>query len=501
LHDAANVPLNERQVFIDHHDDLQFTITNKMPKYGIRDSIALAIEVKDKDNKPVQGHFSIAITDDDQVKTDSLGSNIYNNLLLTSDLKGNIENPGYYFINPTKQKQTELDNLMLTQGWIGYNWQDVFAPAVPLAYQPEKEFVVRGRATNVFGKPIEQSKVVMLLNRSSAVRDTLTDNLGRFVFNGLLPLDSAVITLQARNKRGREFNVGLEVDEFKEPMFKNQPLQAPWYLNTDTTLLKNAQAKVTQAKAAADYNGEGMTLREVVIKDKRVIKDSKNLNGPGGADIILEEEFFQKAGHKNLEELLRARFGNQFQVDINVLYGNTYRFKNNYIVLYIDGVNVAKTGQGVQDFMTFFAAEDIKGIEVMNSAKYAMTYIPNYISLKARFPEKLVPVVLEITTYSGGGAYLHKTPGTYLYRPIPFTLPTQFYCPKYTVKNKDIAIGTDMRSTLHWEPNVVTDAEGKATVSFYMADKATNYTVIMEGFTGKGEVGYSRHVIKSIESK
>jgi hypothetical protein len=479
LHNAANVPLNERQVFIDRYDDLRFTITNQMPKYAIRDSIALVIEVKDKNNKPVQGNFSIAITDNSQVKTDSLGSTMRNNLLLTTDLKGNVEDPGYYFTDPSKQKQAELDNLMLTQGWVGYDWKDVFAPAVTLAYQPEKEFVVQGKATNVFGKPIEKSSIVLALKKLTAVRDTLTDNLGRFAFRGLVPMDSAVILLTARNKRGRQFNISLDVEEFKEPVYKTTLPQVPWYVNTDTTLLKNSQAKATQAKAVEDYYGEGTQLREVVIKGQRAIKGSKNLNGPGGADEVIEEKVFHKANHQSLRDLLIARYKKDF------LQLPFYSLKGHRVVLFIDGVRGPLT---TEEYMNHLHAEDIRGIEIMNSSKYAMAYDPYYIH-KLIGPERAVPIFLEVTTYSGNGAYLKNIPGTYLYRPIPFTLPKQFYSPKYTVNNKNKAMGTDMRSTLHWEPNILTDADGKATVSFFMADKPADFTIIIEGISGQGEVG------------
>ena len=137
----------------------------------------------------------------------------------------------------------------------------------------------------------------------------------------------------------------------------------------------------------------------------------------------------------------------------------------------------------------------------MNSVKYAVAYNPNYPSMVARVPDRYLPIYLEVTTYSGNGAFYKKTPGIYLYRPLPFTLPTQFYSPKYNVTNKTVAMGTDMRSTLHWEPNIITNAEGKATVSFFTADKPASYTVIMEGFTGEGEVGYSRQKIKSTIAK
>ena len=61
------------------------------PNYHLRDSIALNIQVKDEEGRPVQGDFSLAVTDDSQVKPDSIGGNILNNLLFTSDLKGNVE--------------------------------------------------------------------------------------------------------------------------------------------------------------------------------------------------------------------------------------------------------------------------------------------------------------------------------------------------------------------------------------------------------------------------
>jgi hypothetical protein len=59
--------------------------------------VGLTIKVTDKEGKPVQGTFSLAVTDNSQVKPDSLSNNILNNLLFTSDLKGTIEEPGWYF--------------------------------------------------------------------------------------------------------------------------------------------------------------------------------------------------------------------------------------------------------------------------------------------------------------------------------------------------------------------------------------------------------------------
>ena len=131
-----NIPLNERIVYIDHHDNLNISITSNKASYTKRDSIALNIQVKDKDGNPVHGTFGLAVTDNSQVKADSIGSNIINNLLFTSDLKGTVEEPGWYFDPDSNQHATAtqkaiaLDNLLLTQGWVGYDWKQVFDPVM-----------------------------------------------------------------------------------------------------------------------------------------------------------------------------------------------------------------------------------------------------------------------------------------------------------------------------------------------------------------------------------
>jgi len=62
-------------------------------------------------------------------------------------------------------------------------------------------------------------------------------------------------------------------------------------------------------------------------------------------------------------------------------------------------------------------------------------------------------------------------------------------------------MGTDLRSTIHWEPNVITDRDGKATVSFYSADKPADYTATIEGTDLNGNLGYSSKKIKVDQKK
>ena len=135
--------------------------------------------------------------------------------------------------------------------------------------------------------------------------------------------------------------------------------------------------------------------------------------------------------------------------------------------------------------MENISEEDVVGIEVMSSFKFLY---PAYIKDPAT--AMLHPLfILEVTTRSGNGAYAfpRSIPGTYWHKPLLFSGSKQFYSPKYAVKQQ--ASLTDLRSTIHWEPNIITDREGKAFVSFYSADRPGTYSIIIEGSDMIGSIG------------
>jgi len=527
--------LNERIVYIAHNDNLQVNIASSKLNYTIRDSIALAITVKDNAGKPVRGSFSLAVTDDSQVKTDSVGSTIISNLLMTSDLKGTVEEPGWYFENEnnknnTSNKAIALDNLLLTQGWVGYDWKAIFNPVIqPPKYAAEPEFLVQGKVTNVLNKGVEKSNVVLFSRKPEMVKETMTDKDGQFIFKGLFPIDTAEFKIQARNKAGKSFDVGIEMlGEFNPPKWATANLMSPWYVNSDTVSLNNASTKAAQQKAQATLRGEGNMLKEVVIKEKKIVKESHNLNGPGEADQVFDEQDMLKAGKMTLGDLLKEKvkgfnIGPFLHVKIHkdrkedesgVLQKRvSYRVNEKEMRLVIDGTDVDEIDNyGIEPFpkgrfefikhyLDYFSAEDIKGIEVMFNSAYNTAYGNNFLGngiifQDFEYPAKKDWAFVEITTRSGKGPWMMVTPGIYLYKPLPYTLPKDFYRPRYTVKNVASAMGTDLRSTIHWAPRVATDKDGKAIVSFFSADKPADYTVVLEGTDLNGGFGYSRQKIK-----
>ncbi|RYY33385.1 MAG: hypothetical protein EOP46_16585, partial [Sphingobacteriaceae bacterium] len=268
-------PLAERMVFINHNNRMNInmsTTDNQHPG----DSTCIAVNVTGPNGRPVQGSFSIAITDDSQVTTDSANMpDIYSHMLLSSAVKGYVENPAYYFAANDAKTATTLDNLLLTQGWVGYSWKNVFNSKFKMPYRVQTEVGVSGTVVRM-GKPQAKMPVVLIsTNKPLVVRDTITDDFGRFSFNNLPPFDTAAFVVEAKDKKGKIFKVNIELDKFIPPPINDVqgPLLTPWYVNTDTTMLNYQQKNIAyQKQLNTTRYGEGKMLQEVVITAKRMIK-------------------------------------------------------------------------------------------------------------------------------------------------------------------------------------------------------------------------------------
>jgi len=519
----SGIPVVERLAYIDQNDELKIYIEPDKTQYTSKDSIALHIMVTDHYNQPVQGLFSMAVTDDLQVKADTSNS-IVSHVLLTSDLKGNVEDPSYYLIRNQPNWQA-LDDLLLTQGWVSYE------PISPnLNYAAETEYKMSGSVNNVFNAPLKKTDVLLFSNHPSILKDTLTDDKGQFLFNHFPRVDTPVFVLQARNRHGKSFNVNIKIDEITHPAF-NTPYFAekvPWYVNIDTTLGMRLKNIITFNKFLDSIPGvKAHHLKEVKIVAKKVVKGSENLNGPGNADVVLDERDMEAAGKKNLLQLLEenikgfhyawfktperkasflspAEHDDAYTFETNEIRhlpeSNWYFVFEKPLILIMDGIQVSDEIPNFKfdDYKALLenvSAEDVKGIELNFNPRFSGNYLKHGIWMEEPIAEFKIRdfAFIEITTRSGHGANTTFTPGTYLYKPLALTWPKQFYKPKYTLR--DSTKNFDPRATIDWEPQIITDASGKATVTFYAGTSPSSYTVIMEGADLNGNIGSERKKI------
>jgi len=280
---ADKRPVNGRAIYVEGQDRFKIQLKTDRPDYAPFDSVAVNIKVTDKQGKPCLGNFSLSVTDDALVFNDTLNNkNILSQTLLASELNGYVDHPGYYLLNKTPESRKALDDLLLTQGWTGYDWKQIFNPP-PTLYRPVFTFAVSGHVLNLFNKPVKNTNVLLFSKRPEILSDTLTNSEGRFVFDHFPRIDTPIFVLKAVNKNGKSFNVNISVDEEKTPEFKDigSPPLMPWYVNSDTTLINYTRNNTLLQQQ--DYTSVGRRLlKEVKIVAKKIVKGSQNLNGAGG---------------------------------------------------------------------------------------------------------------------------------------------------------------------------------------------------------------------------
>lgn len=130
LFDATGQPLAERLAFIKPRDLLRVTLTPDKASYKPREPVSLQLTVTDTAGKPVpDAHFSLAVTDARQVAAEPNAGSLVSYLMLSSDLRGTIEQPDQYFDPANLNATSHLDLLLMTQGWRRFTWREVLDPA------------------------------------------------------------------------------------------------------------------------------------------------------------------------------------------------------------------------------------------------------------------------------------------------------------------------------------------------------------------------------------
>ena len=472
LFDPENRPVAERLVFVNHSDeqmDLRLNTAKKVYTPREKVSLDLAASVKEK---AVLGSFSISVTNTSVVTPDpSNESNIFSSLLLRSDLPGYIEKPNNYFTDDSPATRQKLDNLMLTQGWRRFTWQDVIADKKPVwSYKPEKSLSISGTLTTNGKKPIANGRVSLFSSSGGLiVIDTLTDANGRFVFDNLSFGDSTKFVVQGRTAKNGKYTE-IKIDAVPGQVVTPNP-------NTGDIVVNVNEAIASYVSQSNDYFDEltrrGLLQRTQVLKEvkvvtkKNIVRHSENLNGAGRADAIITAEQLETC--QMLSQCLQGRVAGLFMKNgVPYLTRNGGRLPMQIVY---DGIYVES------DFLDSINPFDVETIEVLKNASNLAIY-------GSRGGGGLLIITSKRGDARIGSMY---TPGVITHVAKGYSFAREFYSPNYAEQNNGNQ--ADLRTTIYWNPQVVTAADGKGIVQFYNADTKGTYRVVVEGIDATGNLG------------
>lgn len=489
LYNSASMPVNERAAFIWHRDALQLQLLPHKQVYEQRDSVQLLLTAKKQSGEPVTGSFSIAVIDTAQVQYPLNTENILSYLLLSSDLSGTVEEPAYYLNSPLPGA---TEALMLTQGWVKYN-QFFSTPA----FGYEKEFIINGRVTNLLNNPVGKADIAVYAKdgkSSGFLLNTQTDKSGQFTLLNwpVFETDSLSLLIRALNKRGKSFGIGVDVETPQFPEINPHKLPA-----VQNEILYDTQTAVQLQKKELLYNRlkkEKGYLPEVRVKGKIKIAGSKNLNSDGGADQVINQTALEKTPKESLLQVLTKKVPGFYKGRLPRNPLMAYKRNGDLVIFIIDGYNINKYYEPfsnsptafteyIETYLNYINAEDVAGIEIMTTSKNSMAY-ESYYELYSSV--MITYTFIEITTFSGYGAFNKKVPGMYLYKPVAPVQGKIFYSPRYTTAD---AAKPDYRTTVYWHPNIITNEKGEAGISFFTSGSGSNCLVVVQGTDLNGGMG------------
>lgn len=431
--------------------------------------------------------------------------NILSYFLLESDLKGEIENPSYYFNPKNNFRKQAMDALMLTQGWRNYKYQDeTFIKEY--RFLPEKKLIVSGKA-QIFStkkklkKPID---LTLIYNDLNMINQQI-DSTGHFKFY----LDDYYknkfkIAIQSKTQKGKKKNLSIVLDKYQTPIIN--------YLYTEKkTLIDTILKKQTNLQENSSDNfiisNDAIALEEVELDAYKLTPLRKKMFDLHGApDIVIENDELiakTKKWHFGLFSLLQDQFSHDIEIiklpeDPIYFRDKIYKgvgipsytlvardFSTDFTFVVIDGIPVKLYEYPNLDVLP---VTEIKSIELIKYPKNEKHY---FFNSNIKLDPNTMISILSIYTYAQQGFIgLRKTNGMYVTKVQGLAPETEFYAPKYkTNKTLDSNI-PDIRSIVHWEPNVKTNNNGNAKIEFYNGDNTGNMLIIIEGINKNGKLGY-----------
>jgi len=187
---AEGKRMSERLIFNEVKAPIAINATSGKQEFVPREKVQIEFDLRDNNGNPASGSFSVKALDGKQIIRNKNEDNIFTNLLLTSEIKGVIEDPYYYFSSKSSKITEDLDILLLTQGWRRYVWNEVNI-SEPLTFQRGKGANLSGLVVDQSGKPSAYASIIVALPGSSfPFFYTSTDKDGKF----LLPTGDAPLS-------------------------------------------------------------------------------------------------------------------------------------------------------------------------------------------------------------------------------------------------------------------------------------------------------------------
>ncbi len=485
--DTLGVIYSQRLIFINNDDEPQLVAAELKEIYTKRNLVNFDFTLRDADGEPVGGLFTASVVDDSRAMVDTTASNLRSYMLLTSDLQGNIESPNYYFdtSESASERSRNADLLMLTQGWRRFDLTDIVLGTMrEYPYSLELGQSIQGRLKYKFKDEGRSGSFVAIAPTENIVRLVSTDKDGYFEVKNIRFPNGTRFIIQGLNEKKRK---QVEVQIYEETLSKilNPTIESRYLLREeeadqpDTLELKTDSDKYNKFydKLNVGYyydNGVLVFLMEEisVVTDKEKPEDSLDRMYKDMSDYYMTKEELLEEGFATLWDWVADLPG--ILVDEIEQRVTTTSRKSVKLVINEDSYS--------HEFLDYIDINDVVSVGLSKDVSTIMIYSGFNIDTEVG-AVILIRLNDDVSLMSGK----RVSSSFYAINPMGYHVADTFYVPLYDTQPLLNSTNLDSRVTIHWEPSLSVDENGKGSFEFYTADLRSDYLVRIEGVTTNGD--------------
>ncbi|HEX8019050.1 hypothetical protein [Mucilaginibacter sp.] len=460
IFNSARHPVCERLYFKRPKQNLSINATADQSLYAHRKKVNVDITAKDLAGQVKPANLSMAV-----YRLDSLqnvdGGEIFSYLWLKSDLRGNIESPGYYFKNTGAEADEALDNLMLTQGWRRFQWSNVLG-SKPAAFNFLPEYdghLITGKIANTQTGGIAKDIVAYLSVPGKRVQlyAAKSDSAGRLVFNTRQLYGPGEIVAQTNSERDTAYHIDI-LSPFSE-QYSKYPL--PKF-----SLTRDMQSAIEEGSLGTQVQNIYWANKIKHFYEPAV--DSSGFYSTPFKTYLLDNYTRFTTMEEVLREYIREVWvtRSQKRYHIKVLNGNGFLDGDPLVML---------------DDVPVFNIDKVMAIDPLKVRKL------EDVPYRYYWGPSVYEGVLSFTTYKGDLGGVEIDPRAVVLDYEGLQLQREFYSPVYDTEQAAKSRMPDFRSLLYWAPEINTSASGKNQLSFYTSDQTGKYIGIVQGITAGGD--------------
>lgn len=514
--------------------NLALTLRQNAESYEPFSPIAVEMDLKDLEGRPVRTVFSMSVRDDAGELVSAPSADLDVDLLLSSELKGYVDRPEFYFEVDDSLHRRALDLLLAVQGWAANTFGQMCGRDSFLLRQPiEDKLTLNGRVLRDNNKEIPYPGLALNLMMYSRVGGALegravTDSLGAFAFVSNVDYVGdwiAQITTKSENGKRKWSRVVLDrwfdvaprrfspeeldlrlADRSAAAAAKYRPALFAWR----DTLPHLLSSTLGEAKVVAKgkyrgftgnrytYNGgeeSGMKHADIYYNIEREVERLKDRGRSVGLiwDLLdeLNDKFLYSVKPRTVASISGSDTkSSSVSSSVGIRQGKSeepgrtvpdaqsfdFRFNGSSAVLFVDNVYT--------EYADDIWADEVKSVVIMANPNAWRRFMPS--ETYARLTSGSNRPDYAIFLYSRPDYALFKTRrGTDKRIVQGYTLPKDFYHPDY--HSADLPDVADVRRTLYWNPCVATDSAGHASAVFFgNARDGQRIRISVRGITADG---------------